>query len=76
MDYGVPEQGTELWKHQWDLIHNPENVLFAWTQGEEEGAYIELLCNDINITNFPEGHFKDVPYNMDRIPMFIVLMKI
>jgi len=71
MDYGVPEQGTELWKHQWDLIHNPENVLFAWTQGEEEGAYIELLCNDINITNFPEGHFKDVPYNMERLIGFI-----
>ncbi|MBN1185759.1 MAG: hypothetical protein JXB49_25985, partial [Bacteroidales bacterium] len=42
MDYGVPEQGTELWKYQWDLIHNPENVIFAWTQGESEGA-MEIL---------------------------------
>ena len=38
MDYGEP-QGTKLWKYQWDLIHNPESILFAWTQGEEEGAY-------------------------------------
>jgi hypothetical protein len=39
MDYDSPK-GSELWKGQWDLIHNPENVLFAWAQGEEEGASI------------------------------------
>ncbi|MFW5752335.1 MAG: hypothetical protein ACOCW8_03250, partial [bacterium] len=37
MDYGQP-QGTGLWKYQWDLIHDPENVLFAWAQEEDEGA--------------------------------------
>ena len=36
MDYAG---GTDLWKYQWDLIHNPESILFAWTQDEEEGAY-------------------------------------
>ncbi|MGM0582970.1 MAG: hypothetical protein ACQETL_20000, partial [Bacteroidota bacterium] len=36
MDYGRPP-GTKLWKYQWDLIHDPENVLFAWTEEEEEG---------------------------------------
>lgn len=36
MDYAG---GTELWKHQWDLIHNPESILFSWAQDEEEGEY-------------------------------------
>ena len=36
MDYAG---GTELWKHQWDLIHNPEKILFSWAQDEEEGAF-------------------------------------
>mgnify|MGYP007009149865 FL=1 len=30
--------GTELWKYQWDLIHNPESILFSWSQDESEGA--------------------------------------
>ena len=37
MDYGRP-QGTGLWKYQWDLIHDPQTMLFAWAQEEEEGA--------------------------------------
>ena len=40
MDYSG---GIELWKHQWDLIHNPEKVLFSWAQDEEEGAF-SLPC--------------------------------
>ncbi|WP_320020391.1 hypothetical protein [Labilibaculum manganireducens] len=35
MDYAG---GSELWKYQWDLIHNPEKIFFAWGQDEEEGA--------------------------------------
>jgi len=31
MDYAG---GTDLWKYQWDLIHNPESILFAWGQDE------------------------------------------
>jgi hypothetical protein len=27
-------------KYQWDLIHDPKNMLFAWAQDEEEGAFI------------------------------------
>jgi hypothetical protein len=27
------------WKYQWDLIHDPQTMLFAWAQDEEEGAY-------------------------------------
>ncbi|WP_291857525.1 hypothetical protein [Marinilabilia sp.] len=41
MDYGVPEQGTELWKYQWDLIHDPEFVVLAWGQDESEGALVD-----------------------------------
>ncbi|WP_158522853.1 fibronectin type III domain-containing protein [Geofilum rhodophaeum] len=42
MDYNG---GTDLWKYQWDLIHNPESILFAWAQDEEEGAYKINLAN-------------------------------
>ena len=34
MDYAG---GTDLWKYQWDLIHNPEKILFSWSQDESEG---------------------------------------
>ncbi len=34
MDYA---NGTELWKYQWDLIHNPETILLG-AYNEEEGA--------------------------------------
>ncbi|MGV8830293.1 MAG: hypothetical protein ACWA6U_18450, partial [Breznakibacter sp.] len=35
MDYA---NGTELWKYQWDLIHNPETILLGFMQDESEGA--------------------------------------
>lgn len=31
--------GTELWKHQWGLVHDPKNILFAWAQSEGEGEW-------------------------------------
>ncbi|MDR0573556.1 MAG: AHH domain-containing protein, partial [Tannerella sp.] len=34
MDY---TNGTELWKHQWQLISNPKNLWFKSWQEEEEG---------------------------------------
>jgi len=40
MDY---REGSELSKFQWDFIHNPESVLFAWLEDEEEGE-ISLPC--------------------------------
>ena len=39
MDYGEP-QGTKIWKYQWDLIHDPQTMLFSWAQDEEEGAMV------------------------------------
>jgi len=36
MDYA---DGTVLKKYQWDLIHDPQTMLFSWAQDEEEGAF-------------------------------------
>jgi len=38
LDYSNSE---ETWKYQWDLIHNPETILLAFMQNEEEGASIK-----------------------------------
>ncbi|URW80777.1 hypothetical protein [Xiashengella succiniciproducens] len=51
MDYAG---GTDLWKYQWDLIHNPESILFAWAQDEDEGEFkgntpIEKVVNTIEM---------------------------
>jgi hypothetical protein len=37
MDY---TNGTELWKYQWDLIHNPETIVLE-SFNEEAGAYTD-----------------------------------
>ncbi len=34
MDY---TGSTDLWKHQWELIRDPESLWFAWAQNESEG---------------------------------------
>lgn len=34
MDYSG---STDLWQHQWELIHDPESLWFAWAQDESEG---------------------------------------
>jgi len=36
MDYSG-QDATALYKYQWDLIHNPQRVWFAWLKDEEEG---------------------------------------
>jgi len=53
MDY---KGGSELWKHQWELIRDPENMLFAWAQDEREGEMITLnslvkAIRDANLAN-------------------------
>jgi len=40
MDYNG---GTALYKYQWDYIHDPQTMLFAWAEEEEEGA-MGILC--------------------------------
>ncbi|NLD48808.1 MAG: M15 family metallopeptidase [Clostridiaceae bacterium] len=43
MDY---RGGSELNKYQWDYIHNPESMLFAWLEDEEEGALTQTPINE------------------------------
>jgi hypothetical protein len=55
MDYRP--DGTDLYKHQWDLVHDPESMI-GWLEDDEEGEmrmyceqYISDLLNDINEKN-------------------------
>jgi len=41
MDYVSADKAhiaIELKKYQWDYIHNPQKIIFAWAEEEEEGA--------------------------------------
>jgi len=41
MDYVSTDKdytAIELKKYQWDYIHNPQPMLFAWAEEEEEGG--------------------------------------
>ena len=42
MDYSGT-QATKLYKYQWDYIHDPQTMLFAWAEEEEEG---EMMVSD------------------------------
>ena len=42
MSYGPPP-ATRLYKYQWDYIHDPQTILFAWAEEEEEGE-MGILC--------------------------------
>ena len=44
MDY---KGGTELWKHQWDLVQSPKKMLFAWSKDEEESAMMDRVATII-----------------------------
>lgn len=62
MDYNG---GTELWKHQWEFIRDPQSVWFAWAQDEKEGEFAEpvddyfLLINNLSKTIGRELGSKD-----------------
>ncbi|MFT3737204.1 MAG: hypothetical protein QM786_00420 [Breznakibacter sp.] len=53
--------GTELWKYQWDLIHDPETVWFNFLQGEEEGAmswwFYPVLQIIVKTTGHDNAHY-------------------
>ncbi|NOQ25697.1 MAG: hypothetical protein GQ564_10090 [Bacteroidales bacterium] len=57
MDY---KGGTDLWKHQWELVQSPDKMLFGWLQDESEGEYIhevlgkkyEVLFNKVYSKNY------------------------
>jgi hypothetical protein len=42
MDYRP--DGTDLYKHQWDLVHDPESVI-GWLEDDEEGAAESNIFN-------------------------------
>jgi len=80
MDY-TPDKNALL-KAQWDLIHNPENVQFAWTEEMDEGAMINIfsLIEDIRKANkkeeiiltvtqdkCPSGYFKNVKLGENKL---------
>jgi hypothetical protein len=48
MDYNG---GTALYKYQWDYIHDPQTMLFAWAEEEEEGAMALNIIDAIKENN-------------------------
>jgi hypothetical protein len=56
MDYA---EGTKLWKYQWDGIQNPENMMMAFAEDEEEGEMdikkdpilVKKILNAIRLAN-------------------------
>jgi len=67
MSYGPPT-ATRLYKYQWDYIHDPQTILFAWAEEEEEGAAksktigcekIRLFLEDIHNANISDKNNLD-----------------
>jgi len=49
-------------KYQWDLIHDPEAMVFAFMQDESEGAYYEATTTDIwnqNVNNIACANYNN-----------------
>jgi hypothetical protein len=46
MDYTTGNK-TILYKHQWDLVHDPETMLFAGREDAEEGKHMVVYLKDI-----------------------------
>ncbi len=67
MDYS---DGTFLNKYQWDLINDPRRIVRVM-QDEGEGKKLLLTCRNINVSNYPDGYFKDVPYNNEKLIEYI-----
>ncbi|MFW6020200.1 MAG: hypothetical protein ACOCPM_06425, partial [Bacteroidales bacterium] len=67
MDYGQP-QGTKLWKYQWDLIHDPEGVLFAWTEEVEEGASSGIIAIELRDVKFSGENKFNINTYIDNTP--------
>ena len=72
MDYSGQE-ATALYKYQWDLIHNPQRVWFAWLEDEEEGKYIDENCFK-NPQNFIK--FKSYYDPLKSDPIFMKVFKL
>ncbi len=67
MDYA---SGTELVKYQWDVVHDPQNKLFNWSQDEEEGQktenisgkFTDELLQSIKEANYSNNNLMNVKW--------------
>jgi len=59
MDYNG---GTELWKHQWEFIRDPQNIWFAWAQEEGEGEMVRTDTSTIHTWKemFPNSTYEEL----------------
>jgi len=55
------------WKYQWDLIHNPESMLFSALQDEGEGAYTTDPCLKKGWENWKKYSYEKVA-NKKNLP--------
>ncbi|MBR5644083.1 MAG: fibronectin type III domain-containing protein [Salinivirgaceae bacterium] len=60
MDYNGTN--SELYKYQWDYIHNPQQGIVRWMVDDEEGKYYEATTTDIwnrNINNIACANYNN-----------------
>ena len=52
---------TELFKYQWDLVHDPENMLFSWLEEESEGESKSIIISNAytDLFNYMYKHYMD-----------------
>ncbi|ADR22186.1 hypothetical protein MATR_01750 [Marivirga tractuosa] len=62
MDY--KEEGTDLYKHQWDLVHDPE-AMVSWFEDDEESAHISDNLDDKFITLFDKVYSNNNSSNLN-----------
>ncbi len=57
MDY---TSGTTLVKYQWDAIHDPQQSIFAWWQGEDEMAFSGIIAMELHEVEFSGDNKFDI----------------
>jgi len=62
MDYRP--DGTDLYKHQWDLVHDPESMI-GWLEDDEESAHISDNLDDKFITLFDKVYSNNNSSNLN-----------
>ncbi len=80
MDY---TGSTELWQHQWDLVQDPDKILFAWAQDEEDAEmsnfnpedYIVKINDSYTINGNNEDTQDEIIYFVDEANIKIDLYK-
>jgi len=70
----TPQPASELWKWQWDELHNPTERMFAGLMDEGEGAAVfEISTKDGKdlIIDLPEYEKKYCFYSLSGIPIWL-----